>query len=281
MSLAELLEGTPARVVGSTDVEIHGVVHDSRQVHAGDLFVALPGARDRGSRYLWEAIRAGAPAVVLEEDIGVPGATAIYVSDALNALSRLAARFHRFPARKLWIAGITGTNGKTTVASLLAGILEAAGLTTGVLGTVAYRLGSEVREASNTTPLADDLHTLLRQMVDRTLFGCVMEVSSHALALQRVEDVEFDVGVVTNVTRDHLDFHKTMEAYAEAKARLLTMLSRPGSKARHKRAVLNRDDPWMPFMERYAHCDVATFGTHPAAHVRWENVVATTTGTTF
>lgn len=280
-ALAELLEAIPAKVVGPADMSIHGVVHDSRAVHPGDLFVALRGTRDHGSRYLSEAIRSGAPAVVLDEAIQVSGATAVYVPSTLSTLSRLAARFHRFPSRDLWVVGITGTNGKTTVSYLLASILEAAGRPTGVLGTVSYRLGAEVREATNTTPLADELQALLRQMADRTLTSCVMEVSSHALALERVEDVEFDVGIVTNITRDHLDFHHTIEAYAAAKARLLTLLARSGAKTTPKRAILNRDDPWTPFMERHAQCEVVSFGAHPASHIRWDHVVAETTGTTF
>ena len=172
-----------------------------------------------------QAVERGAIAVVSERpappDISVAWSQ---VTDARLALAVLAAAFYRHPSDEMRVIGITGTNGKTTTAHLIASIFEAAGVTCGVLGTVAYRIGDEVRESTKTTPEAPDVQQLLREMVDRGCGACAMEVSSHALSLRRVDATTFSAGVFTNLTRDHLDFHLDMEAYFQAKRRLFEML---------------------------------------------------------
>jgi len=220
---------------------VAGIAYDSRAVRRGDVFVALKGQHVDGTAFARQAIDRGAVAVVSEEpapsDVRVPW---ISVGDARLALAVLAAELQRHPSREMQVIGITGTNGKTTTAYLLASIFEAAGIRTGILGTVAYRIGpgeQDVRDAARTTPEAPEVQAMLREMVDRGCGACAMEVSSHALTLRRVDAMTFAAGVFTNLTRDHLDFHPDMEAYFQAKRRLFEMLPPEAP------SVLNVDDP--------------------------------------
>jgi UDP-N-acetylmuramoyl-L-alanyl-D-glutamate--2,6-diaminopimelate ligase len=220
---------------------VSGIAYDSRAVRPGAVFVALKGLHADGTAFVKQAIAKGASAIVSEQpvppDVHVPWVT---VADARLALAVLAARFYRHPSREMKVVGITGTNGKTTTAYLLASIFEAAGVRCGVLGTVAYRLGpkpEDAREAARTTPEAPDVQALLREMVERGCGACIMEVSSHALSLRRVDDTTFAAAVFTNLTRDQLDFHEEMEDYFQAKRRLFEMLP-PGAPS-----LVNVDDP--------------------------------------
>jgi UDP-N-acetylmuramoyl-L-alanyl-D-glutamate--2,6-diaminopimelate ligase len=219
-------------------VTVTGVAYDSRTVKPGNVFVALKGLHADGAAFVRQAVERGAVAVVAEneaaEQIPVPWTT---VRDARLALAQLAARFYGHPSAEMQVIGITGTNGKTTTAYLISSIFEAAGIACGVVGTVAYRIGGELREATRTTPEAPDVQHLLREMVDRGTTACAMEVSSHALSLRRVDEISFGAAVFTNLTRDHLDFHKDMEDYFRAKRRLFEML--PSGNP----ALVNVDDP--------------------------------------
>jgi len=220
------------------DQPIASVAYDSRRVVPGAVFVALKGLRADGGAFVEQAASRGAAAVVSESarpaSTGIPW---IAVSDARLALALLADRFFDHPSRRMPVVGVTGTNGKTTTAYLLASILDAAGLRAGMLGTVAYRIGGEDREASRTTPEAPDVQQLLSEMLQHGCTSAVMEVSSHALALKRVDGMRFAAGIFSNLTRDHLDFHEDMEAYFLAKRRLFEML--PGNSP----GVVNLDDP--------------------------------------
>jgi UDP-N-acetylmuramoyl-L-alanyl-D-glutamate--2,6-diaminopimelate ligase len=217
---------------------VSGLAYDSRTVKSGDVFVALRGQHADGATFARQAIDRGAVAIVSEEaapeGVHVPWAI---VADARLALALLAVTFYRDPSREMRVVGITGTNGKTTTAYLVAGIFEAAGVRCGVLGTVAYKIGDELREATRTTPEAPEVQALLREMVDRGCGACAMEVSSHALALRRVDGMSFAAAVFTNLTRDHLDFHASMDDYFRAKRRLFEMLPRNAP------SILNVDDP--------------------------------------
>ena len=217
---------------------VTGVAYDSRAVTPGQVFVALKGQHADGTSFARQAIERGAAAVVSEQaappDLPVPWAI---VGDARLALAVLAAAFYRDPSGEMRVIGITGTNGKTTTAYLIASIFDAAGIRCGILGTVAYRIGGEIREATRTTPEAPDVQELLREMVDRRCGACAMEVSSHALSLRRVDGITFAAGVFTNLTRDHLDFHSDMDEYFRAKRRLFEMLPRDAP------SLLNADDP--------------------------------------
>jgi UDP-N-acetylmuramoyl-L-alanyl-D-glutamate--2,6-diaminopimelate ligase len=243
MTVGELL-GTLDPAAGahagdrSASIAATGVAYDSRRVAPGAVFVALRGHQDDGAHYAPQAVARGAAAVVAETaapaGITVPWVT---VPDARLALALLADRYFEHPSRALRVIGITGTNGKTTTAYLLRAILEAAGQRCGLMGTVVYSVGTDDREATRTTPEAPDVQQMLREMVDNGCTAAVMEVSSHALALKRVDGLCFAAGVFSNLTRDHLDFHGDMEAYFAAKRRLFELLppDAPG--------VLNLDDP--------------------------------------
>ena len=216
---------------------ITGIAYDSRSVQPGQAFVALKGVRADGAAFARQAVERGASVVVAEQplpDLGVP---VLEVADARLALAELSADFHGHPSERMRVVGITGTNGKTTTAHLVASIFEAAGMKCGVIGTVAHRIGDEVRASAHTTPEAPDVQQLLHEMVDRGCEACAMEVSSHALALRRVDGTTFSAGVFTNLTRDHLDFHSDMEDYFQTKLRLFEMLPAGAP------ALINMDDP--------------------------------------
>ena len=228
----------PDRVVRGLDIACTGVTHDSRRAARGMVFVALRGLKSDGSAFAPEAIAAGAAAVVAS----VPAPPSIdtpwfVVEDARLALALLAAEFYEHPSRQMQVVGITGTNGKTTTSYLVSAIFDAAGITTGLMGTVTYRIGSRALAATRTTPEAPELQAMMHDMVSAGCGACVMEVSSHALALRRADGIRFAAGVFTNLTRDHLDFHAGMEDYFAAKRRLFELLPAEAP------AVINADDP--------------------------------------
>ena len=216
---------------------VKAIAYDSRKVGAGSVFVALRGQHVDGTAFVPQAIARGAIGVISESEPLPDLKTAwIVVRDARAAIAALATTFYRNPSHELTVVGITGTNGKTTTAYLLGALFDAAGTKCGVLGTVVYRVGDQEREALRTTPEAPDLQHLMRDMVDAGCGACVMEASSHALALKRVDGTRFSAAVFTNLTRDHLDFHRDMDSYFRAKRRLFDMLPADGV------AVVNLDD---------------------------------------
>ena len=217
---------------------VTGIAYDSRSVEPGQVFVALKGVHADGAAFVRQAAERGALAVVSEQPAPAGNGVAwAQVTDARLALAVLAASFYRHPSDEMQVVGITGTNGKTTTAYLVASVFEAAGIKCGVMGTVAYKIGDEIRESTRTTPEAPDVQRLLREMVDRGCGACAIEASSHALALRRVDGTSFAAAVFTNLTRDHLDFHRDMETYFQAKRRLFDMLP-PGAPS-----LINIDDP--------------------------------------
>jgi UDP-N-acetylmuramoyl-L-alanyl-D-glutamate--2,6-diaminopimelate ligase len=240
--LSEILRASQlvssAHVADNGTATVTGVAYDSRRVQRGNVFVALKGQHADGTVFARQAIERGAIAVVSQDaaPADVAGSWTV-VQDARRALALLSAEFFGNPSASLQVVGITGTNGKTTTAYLVASIFDAAGIPCGLLGTVGYRIGADVREAAHTTPEAPDVQALLREMVDRGCGACAMEVSSHALSLARVDGMTFAAGIFTNLTRDHLDFHADMEAYFQAKRRLFEMLPRDAP------SLINMDDP--------------------------------------
>ncbi len=240
MRLPELVADLP--VAGDVDapVEVYGIQHDSRQVAAGDLFAALPGARYDGRRFVPDALERGAVAVLAaapaEQPVDVPW---LFAEQPRALLGPLSHRLYGRPDRELTMVGVTGTNGKSTVAWACQAVLEAAGIPSGRLGTLAYSFRDLELPARRTTPEVSDLLRLLRGMRERGAEAACMEVSSHALVLDRLGDIHFDVAVLTNLTRDHLDFHGTMEEYYAAKRRLFTERLEPGSAA-----VIHAGDPY-------------------------------------
>ena len=223
---------------GGLDRTCTGVAYDSRRVSLGAVFVALLGLKANGAIFAPQAIAAGASAIVAEApppaDVSVPW---IVVGDARLALAWLSAEFSGHPSREMKVVGITGTNGKTTTSFVTSAILDAAGIQSGLMGTVTYRIGNRAFDATRTTPEAPDLQGFMRDMVTEGCGACVMEVSSHALALKRVDGIQFAAAVFTNLTRDHLDFHADMEDYFAAKRRLFELLPDDAP------AVINIDDP--------------------------------------
>jgi UDP-N-acetylmuramoyl-L-alanyl-D-glutamate--2,6-diaminopimelate ligase len=251
------------------------VEYDSRRVGPGAAFVAIRGEKADGFQFVPQAVAGGA-AIIVSEQPQPEGTTVpwVQVRDARLALARLGAEAAGHPSREIPVVGVTGTNGKTTTTSLLAAVFDAAGRSAGVLGTVHYRVGTEVREAARTTPESSDLQALLRQMIARGNRSCVMEVSSHALALRRVDGLRFAAGVFTNLTRDHLDFHADMEAYFAAKRRLFEMLpaDAPG--------VINADDARAPALTAVCARPI-TYGIQKPADVRPEGLEMDLRGVRF
>ncbi|MBM3860607.1 MAG: UDP-N-acetylmuramoyl-L-alanyl-D-glutamate--2,6-diaminopimelate ligase [Verrucomicrobia bacterium] len=243
MKLTEIMETVQAMAVeGSLDRDITGITCDSRRVMPGNLFVAVRGAQTDGHRFVNMAIDRGAAAVVFEQDCCLsPRATRIKVRDARRTMALAADCFYNHPSQKLKVVGVTGTNGKTTTAFMVKTVLEAAGIKTGLLGTVQYEIGTRIIPALRTTPESVEIQDMFSQMLRSDCGGAVMEVSSHALDQHRVAGVDFDVAVFTNLTQDHLDYHHTMENYFEAKAKLFGML---GSIRKAGRAVVNADNEY-------------------------------------
>jgi UDP-N-acetylmuramoyl-L-alanyl-D-glutamate--2,6-diaminopimelate ligase len=240
----KLLEALPDRTVrGLLPDEIRGVAYDSRKVEPGEIFVAIPGLKQDGRRFVDDALARGATAVVLEGSDLLEGQSVgrVLVPSSREALARLSDAYFGHPSGALTVIGITGTNGKTTTSYLVDALLTAQGRSTGLIGTVQYRVGAESVPAGQTTPESLEMQSLLRRMVAAGVTAVAMEVSSHALALSRVDGIDFDVAVFTNLTQDHLDFHVNMDAYREAKRRLFVLLAAGGKPARH--AVVNADDP--------------------------------------
>jgi UDP-N-acetylmuramoyl-L-alanyl-D-glutamate--2,6-diaminopimelate ligase len=239
--LGALGPATAPVLEGPDDVLVHGVTLDSRAVRPGDLYAALPGARAHGAAYAAAAAAAGAAAVLTDpqgrEQALVTGLPVVVVARPRAVLGALSAWLYGTPAARLRTLGVTGTNGKTTTTCLLDAALRAAGRRTGLVGTVELRVGDERIPSTGTTPEAPDLHALLAAMVERGVTVCSMEISSHALALHRVDGLVLDVAAFTNLSRDHLDYHGTMEGYFAAKARLFTP-------AFARRAVVCVDDDW-------------------------------------
>ncbi len=291
MVLAELLKGVHViklfsayfgKMALTQDISISAVHYDSRKVGKDDLFVAIHGSTTDGHAYLERAIEQGAIAVVVQNDASLPdpyflhtNVFKIVVPDTRQALARIAANFYRHPSDELTIVGVTGTNGKTTTTHILRSILERSGTRSGLIGTIAYHTGRQIIPATHTTPESLELNALLRRMCDEGCGAAVMEVSSHSLALHRVEGLRFKAGVFTNLTQDHLDFHHTMEEYFQAKRKLFLSLDDQAW------AVVNRDDPRGMAMVEGSSARCLTYGTSPAADVMAETVSMSVDGITL
>jgi len=278
MILQELLAGIPdARLHGDPNLLVAGLAYHSQRVTPGQMFFAIRGWKEDGNRFIPEAVARGAEAVASElPPDALPGpkpAAWIEVPNVRRALALAAAAFYGEPSRALRLVGITGTNGKTTTAFLVASILEESGARPALFGTIEYRLagGQGARTAApNTTPESLDLQRMLREVVDKGGLSAVMEVSSHALALERVTGCRFETAVFTNLSQDHLDFHDTVEAYFAAKEKLF--VPPPGPEAMETtpppaHAVLNADDPRVALLRKKVGAPVLTFGIEAPADV--------------
>jgi UDP-N-acetylmuramoyl-L-alanyl-D-glutamate--2,6-diaminopimelate ligase len=222
---------------------VKGVESNSRLVQKGFAFVAVRGFNEDGNRYIPDAVRRGASVVITDQiPESIPEVPVVLVEDSRKALSRIAANFFGHPSRKMHIVGITGTNGKTTTSYLIESVLRGQGFRTGVIGTIRYKINDEVMDAPNTTPDSLQLQRLLSRMAAKKVDWVVMEVSSHALELHRVDDCAFDHVIFTNLTEDHFDFHKTFENYFLAKKKLFLLLK--ASPKKNRFAITNLDDKY-------------------------------------
>ncbi|MEW6182596.1 MAG: UDP-N-acetylmuramoyl-L-alanyl-D-glutamate--2,6-diaminopimelate ligase [Bacillota bacterium] len=259
-----------------------GLAYDSRRVEPGFVFFAIQGFQLDGHDYVGDAVQRGAAAVVVEKDIEEPAGVAVFrVPDSRAALASAAARFYGYPAQRLRMVGVTGTNGKTTTTHLISAIYGAQGEKVGLIGTLCARIGDVVVPEERTTPESLELQALLRRMADAGVTVAVMEVSSHALALQRVAGVEYDVAVFTNLTQDHLDFHKDLEDYFRTKELLFTGLKAPAGKQGSKLAVVNADDRYGVRLASTSGGRVLTYGVENPAGVRARDIVLKESGADF
>jgi UDP-N-acetylmuramoyl-L-alanyl-D-glutamate--2,6-diaminopimelate ligase len=283
MRLETLLKAIqPVRVDGSVETEVESIACDSRRVKPGTAFVAMKGEKVDGAAFIPKAVDAGAVAIVTESEAFTGKATQVLVRDAREALADLAAEFYHHPSADLKLAGVTGTNGKTTTTFLIKQICDHVLWRCGLIGTVQYQIGDRVLPASRTTPESLEVHQLLAEMRDSGSKAATMEVSSHALCQARVRGVEFDVAVFTNLTQDHLDYHKTMEAYFQAKSRLFTNLASQRKKAK---AVINTDDRFgqrlVQTLTQHGEVPVITYGQGARADFRASNIRIDFNGTSY
>ena len=274
MQLDLLLQAIgPVRVLGRTDIEVTRLISDSKQAVPGSLFVAIHGQKNDGHQFVSEATARGAVGVIVDRPIqGINPATMIQVLNSRRALALLATKFYGDPSERLRMIGVTGTNGKTTTTYLIRQILKSAGRRVGMLGTISYAIEDEEVTASLTTPDPLTLQSCLAQMNDRGINDVVMEVSSHALELDRVIGCDFEIAVFTNLSRDHLDFHKTMDRYFLAKEKLFLSLREGNKKSESKRAIVNRDDPWGARLVSLKNIPVWSYGMSPPADIWAEKV---------
>jgi UDP-N-acetylmuramoyl-L-alanyl-D-glutamate--2,6-diaminopimelate ligase len=274
--LRELLAGADVvEIEGDADVEVAALAYDSRHVQRGAAFFCVPGQMSDGHDFAPMAVQAGATAVVAERILELePAVVQARVRDARGAMAHAAVRFNDDPTAELRVAGVTGTNGKTTTAFLVRHVLESQGIRTGLLGTVKRVVGGVVEEVERTTPEAIDLQATFRRMVGAGDVACAMEVSSHALALRRTDGIRFAVATFTNLTQDHLDFHADMEDYFQSKRRLFAA-------DQAERRVVNIDDPYGERLIAEVECLTYSAAGDPRADYRADAVAFDASGSRF
>lgn len=277
MKLDQLLKNLEQKTIrGSANPEIKGITYDSRSVSEGYLFVAIKGLELDGHDYIENAIKQGATVILGEDEEKLRSCSAdmcLHTADARKALAVLAGTFYGNPSQSLGLIGVTGTNGKTSTTMLLKTILRSAGHKTGLFGTIENTLDDEILPASHTTPESRDLQEMLGVLVDKGADYAVMEVSSHALALDRVYGCDFRAGVFTNLTQDHLDFHPDMEDYFQAKLRLFRQIDElEASDPQGRYLVLNSDDPYSKKIANTVSCKVLYYGIHKKSDYMAKNI---------
>jgi UDP-N-acetylmuramoyl-L-alanyl-D-glutamate--2,6-diaminopimelate ligase len=271
-----------SRVSGDPHTAVTGIQTDSRKVRPGDLFLCIPGLVSDGHDYAAKAQEAGAAALVLERDVPV-SLPKLFVNDARYAMAVMACKFYGYPSREMKLIGVTGTNGKTTTTALIEHILRDRKFRTGLMGTISMKIGEQWFEAERTTQEASDLQMNLRKMRDAGADYAVMEVSSHALELGRVKGCRFRTALFTNLTQDHLDFHKTMEQYREAKGLFFSRLGNEFTDEPDATvyAVLNGDDEASAYFAKQTSAQIIRYGFGPDADVRATDIRMSSRGTRF
>ena len=278
MELKRLIEGVEVKkIVGNARNEIEGIAYHSKQVGKGFLFAAIRGVEVDGHRFIDEAVQRGAEAIVSEEEREVSNRTLILVPNSRRALAKISSNFYEDPSFRLKLIGVTGTNGKTTTTYLLESIFRKAGYDVGVIGTINYRFGQKITPAPNTTPESLDLQRILREMVEGGTSHVIMEVSSHGLDLDRVFGCQFDAVVFTNLTSEHLDYHKTLEQYFESKKKLFSDSLVESRKSR-RFAVTNLDDPRGGKIVQGMDLPVFRYGMSPSCDITADQVTSSFEG---
>ena len=277
MKLLEVLKGIEGvDIKGDSEREITGIAYDSRAVKAGDMFVAIVGFKTDGHMYLESAISNGAQVICVEENaqiIDIPAdVTVVSCKNTRQLLALASCNFYNHPSRDFKLVGVTGTKGKTTTTYMIKTVLEKAGKKVGLIGTIANMIGDKSVEASRTTPESSDLQKLFREMADEKCDVVVMEVSSHSLALDRVLGCSFDMGVYTNLSQDHLDFHETFDNYLDAKAKLFKMC---------KEGFVNCDDMYSRKLMAQATCPLTTYGIDNNPYVSARDIIITNSYSEF
>ena len=274
MRLKELLKGIDyIRIEGVQDIGIEDLYYDSREVTPNSLFFCIKGLTVDGHDFAPQAVAKGAKVLVLERDVDVDGdITKVFVPNSKTAMAYMAKNYYRNPTKDINFIGVTGTNGKTTVTYLVKSILEKAGHKVGLIGTISNMIGDRKMPSKFTTPESLELQKLLREMADENVDSVVMEVSSHSLALGRVEGCEYDIGVFTNLSQDHLDFHANMEEYRDAKAKLFTQ---------SKLAIINEDDKNGRWIKKRVPTKVFTYGIYKDADIYARELEITDRGVAF
>jgi UDP-N-acetylmuramoyl-L-alanyl-D-glutamate--2,6-diaminopimelate ligase len=282
MKISELVKGLDVCVSGNPETDVSGITYDSRKVSAGDLFVALHGAKDDGSRYISDAVALGASAVLVENGtVSAPREVAsIFSSNAARSMGVMASRIYGNPSKAMKILAVTGTNGKTTITYLIEKIFASSGMNLGVIGTISYRFGDINIPAPNTTPQSSDLHSILSRMKGLGAAGAAMEVSSHGIVQDRIAGCDIDTAIFTNLTRDHLDYHKTMDEYKKAKFLLFTDVLASSAKQK-KFSVINIDDPAGRELAGKAAGKVVTYGLTEGCDVYASGITLSRAGTDF
>ena len=284
MRLADLARGGGAVLEGNGDVEVTGIAYDSRRVQPGDLFVAVAGLHVDGHLYVGDAVRSGAAAVAVEREVKVPaGVPILRLPSTRVGLAELSAEFYGRPSRRLKLAGVTGTDGKTTVTHMAEHVLHASGMVAGAMSTVAFKVpGREVDNVTGqTTTEAPEVQAWLARMVEAGAQCAVIETTSHALVQERVRACDFDVAAFTNVGHDHLDYHASWDDYLEAKARLIDLTANAADKGIEKTAVLNRDDVSYERLARKSISRRWTYGMTTASDIHPLELAITGQGSRF
>lgn len=270
MKLKEIINNVDGQLLqGSLDIDINLITIDSRKAKSQDsMFVAMVGMTVDGHRFIKGAYDSGCRAVLIERDVeDIPEDMTVYrVNSSRTALAKMASNFYNDPSKEMTMIGVTGTNGKTSTTYFMESVLNHINKKSAVIGTVEIRIGGQKREidfTTSTTPDTLELNQMLRIMADENVEDVVMEVSSHGLELQKVDGIDFEVAIFTNLTQDHLDFHKTMENYCRAKAKLFTMC---------KYGVVNADDKWAKEIIKHSTCDITTYGIDSDCDLKAENI---------
>jgi len=276
MNLKEILHGISYECIqGNCDVAIETINYDSRIKTTNGLFICIEGYTVDGHNYIASAIENGAVAIVVQKqvDVVIPShIRMVKVKDTRESMAFIGANFYHHPSQKIDLIGVTGTNGKTTTTHLIAWILESVSKKIGIIGTIENRIGDRVIKSERTTPESLDLQRLLHTMQADHVSHTIMEVSSHALALKRVSGVRYKIGLFTNLTQDHLDFHETFESYLQAKSKLFNMCDK---------GIINIDDSYADAIMRAGDCEYYTFGIDNPADFKAENIIITDAGVDF